>query len=221
MDCHFLLQGIFPTQGLNPCLLHLLYWQVATWEAPFLCYLLLKTAWWNKYCALLNLSQIYSPVFCELLERRDGWHSVYVSIFSASYTADSWVRFNKYCIRYLFLPSVCTSLRAQWKLFDQKTLKLDHKKDSLPLTARTAQQSENRLLRPWWPQLQNSWTSRSLRDFEHSLLCRHRTTPCKSLSLAMPPKTTCTYWFVCIVLNIRLNLTALHGFQWCSVISQT
>ena len=25
--CHFLFQGIFPTQKLNPCLLHLLYWQ--------------------------------------------------------------------------------------------------------------------------------------------------------------------------------------------------
>ena len=25
--CHFLLQGIFSTQGLNPCLLHLLHWQ--------------------------------------------------------------------------------------------------------------------------------------------------------------------------------------------------
>ena len=25
--CHFLLQGIFLTQGLNPCLLHLLHWQ--------------------------------------------------------------------------------------------------------------------------------------------------------------------------------------------------
>ena len=28
MDCHALLQGVFPTQGLNPCLLHLLHWQV-------------------------------------------------------------------------------------------------------------------------------------------------------------------------------------------------
>ena len=27
MGCHFLLQGIFPTQGLNPRLLHLLHWQ--------------------------------------------------------------------------------------------------------------------------------------------------------------------------------------------------
>ena len=28
VDCHFLLQGIFPTQGSNPCLLHLLQRQV-------------------------------------------------------------------------------------------------------------------------------------------------------------------------------------------------
>ena len=28
VGCHFLLQGIFPTWGLNPRLWHLLYWQV-------------------------------------------------------------------------------------------------------------------------------------------------------------------------------------------------
>ena len=27
VGCHFRLQGIFPTQGLNPGLLHLLHWQ--------------------------------------------------------------------------------------------------------------------------------------------------------------------------------------------------
>ena len=27
VGCHFLLQGILLIQGLNPCLLHLLYWQ--------------------------------------------------------------------------------------------------------------------------------------------------------------------------------------------------
>ena len=27
VGCHFLLQGIFPNQGLNPCLLWLLHWQ--------------------------------------------------------------------------------------------------------------------------------------------------------------------------------------------------
>ena len=30
MGCHFLLQGTFPIQGLNPRLLHLLHWQVGS-----------------------------------------------------------------------------------------------------------------------------------------------------------------------------------------------
>ena len=30
LGCHVLLQGIFPTQGLGPCLLHLLYWQAGS-----------------------------------------------------------------------------------------------------------------------------------------------------------------------------------------------
>ena len=30
VGCHFLLWGIFPTQGLNPCLLRLLHWQVGS-----------------------------------------------------------------------------------------------------------------------------------------------------------------------------------------------
>ena len=37
VGCCTLLQGIFPTQGLNQDLLRLLYWQAATsttWEAP-------------------------------------------------------------------------------------------------------------------------------------------------------------------------------------------
>ena len=36
MGCHFLLQGIFPAQGLNPCLLSLLHWQA---DSLPLCYL--------------------------------------------------------------------------------------------------------------------------------------------------------------------------------------
>ena len=30
MGCHFLLQGIFPIEGLNPRLLYLLHWQVGS-----------------------------------------------------------------------------------------------------------------------------------------------------------------------------------------------
>ena len=34
--CHFLLHGVFPTQGLNPCLLCLSFFSTgATWEAPY------------------------------------------------------------------------------------------------------------------------------------------------------------------------------------------
>ena len=32
VDCHFLLQGIFPTQGLNLNLLHLLHWQAVLYH---------------------------------------------------------------------------------------------------------------------------------------------------------------------------------------------
>ena len=31
VSCHFLLQGIFPTQGSNSCLLCLLNWQIGSW----------------------------------------------------------------------------------------------------------------------------------------------------------------------------------------------
>ena len=31
VGCHALLQEIFQTQGKNPCLLHLLYWQAGSW----------------------------------------------------------------------------------------------------------------------------------------------------------------------------------------------
>ena len=36
LGCHFLLKGIFPTQGLNPYFLHLLLWQM---DSLSLCYL--------------------------------------------------------------------------------------------------------------------------------------------------------------------------------------
>ena len=35
MGCHFLLQGIFPTQGSNPCLLRLLHWQVDSFPVTY------------------------------------------------------------------------------------------------------------------------------------------------------------------------------------------
>ena len=37
MGCHFLLQGIFLTQWLNPCFLHLLHWSEFSQSCPTLC----------------------------------------------------------------------------------------------------------------------------------------------------------------------------------------
>ena len=36
LGCHFLLQGLFPTQGLNPSLLGLLHWQVGSLPPHYL-----------------------------------------------------------------------------------------------------------------------------------------------------------------------------------------
>ena len=36
VGCYFLLQGIFPTQGLNPHLLHLLHWQTDSHPLSYL-----------------------------------------------------------------------------------------------------------------------------------------------------------------------------------------
>ena len=36
MGCHLLLQGIFLTQGSNPCLLSFLYWQANSWPLNYL-----------------------------------------------------------------------------------------------------------------------------------------------------------------------------------------
>ena len=70
MGCHFLLQGIFPTQGSKRCHLHLLHWQMyslpncATWEAPDL-FLEGHQPYWIRAPALQShLTFIISFCFC-------------------------------------------------------------------------------------------------------------------------------------------------------------
>ena len=53
VDCHFLLQGIFPTQGSNPvsCMDRQFLYHCSTWEAPRKCMLsqyLLPSLCWRK-----------------------------------------------------------------------------------------------------------------------------------------------------------------------------
>ena len=100
VGCHFLLQGIFPTQGSNPCLLCLLQWQVGSllqashgkppfyeWErqdhgfieiTPLIC----TSALWGQYPILYRpeLPSGY-PVWDGwsrgLLDRGGGEHPIY------------------------------------------------------------------------------------------------------------------------------------------------
>ena len=60
--CHFLLQGIFPTQGSNTLLLHLLYWQVDFLPLRHLGsqHLIFYTRWHLKYMCLLQATACYA-----------------------------------------------------------------------------------------------------------------------------------------------------------------
>ena len=60
VGCHFLLQGIFPTQGSNPHLLYLLHWQAGSLPLRHLG----KKDWRNESFAVRNehvLSVSYGP----------------------------------------------------------------------------------------------------------------------------------------------------------------
>ena len=71
MGCHFLLQGIFLTQGLNPCLLHLQHWQADSLPlAPpgkplytTISVLYLKWIYWNEFKLYYSFLGFYNPKF--------------------------------------------------------------------------------------------------------------------------------------------------------------
>ena len=61
VGCHFLLQGIFLTQGSNPCLLLFLCWQADSLPLPFLgspCCSMQMTDFWTEYGC-----KNYTPIF--------------------------------------------------------------------------------------------------------------------------------------------------------------
>ena len=73
--CHFLLQRIFLTQGSNPCLLHLLHWQVGSLplhhlEGLFLLDLILIGNELSlhfdlgKFCFIINEKAVYLQLLC-------------------------------------------------------------------------------------------------------------------------------------------------------------
>ena len=61
VGCHFQLQGVFLTQGLNPRLLHLLHWQV---DSLPLCHLVRPHLWVAAAAASLQLC----PTLCNPID---------------------------------------------------------------------------------------------------------------------------------------------------------
>ena len=83
--CHFLLQGIFQTQGLNLCFLHLLHWQVGSLAppgSPGHC------SYFTLYSILL-ITKIYQ-YFCLCFTQ--AWLDILISlcILLASQFSESW-----------------------------------------------------------------------------------------------------------------------------------
>ena len=86
VGCHFLLQGIFPAQGSNPSLLHLLHWQAGSlplvpqgkpWEWWWLWQirgqLLLHLTLWQSVLELLD--------FCTILRKPGNCSNTYHTNF--------------------------------------------------------------------------------------------------------------------------------------------
>ena len=74
VGCHALLQGIFPTQGMNPCLFWLLHcWWIlyhwATWEAPYIMirYLYLNVCMHYGYKVYKEIAVKRESVSCSVM----------------------------------------------------------------------------------------------------------------------------------------------------------
>ena len=76
VGCHALLHGIFLTQGLNPCLLHLLHWQVGSLP-------LVTPGKPRKSQTYVSLSPLFLccsqplrqlPITCEVSPVSQAWH---------------------------------------------------------------------------------------------------------------------------------------------------
>ena len=75
--CHFLLQGIFPTQRLNLCLLHLLHWQVDSLHSNHLRNLLQKQQIiiiFGSVPLIQSITALYlTPVLCHWCFLKNGF----------------------------------------------------------------------------------------------------------------------------------------------------
>ena len=80
VDCHFLLKRIFPTQGSNQCLFHLLHWQggfsttVAPGKPLINCTQAIKNSMQNKILIPRTYTRLFFPLTHKL------WHITFKSL---------------------------------------------------------------------------------------------------------------------------------------------
>ena len=81
VGCHFLLQGIFLTQGLNPSLLHLLHWQADSLPLHYLGIPLIHMVNSNferhHHVCLVNIQHVIksSNIVVSILKKRHQWEA--------------------------------------------------------------------------------------------------------------------------------------------------
>ena len=116
MDCHFLLQGIFPTQGLNLSLSCLLHWQLGSLPAeppgkPFLLLVSLQCGCYSVCCCSIGpFSYIHFQKFFLLLCLGDFY---YLSLRSLIYSSTSYsLLFNPVSVFFFFFSSAITFFRS-------------------------------------------------------------------------------------------------------------
>ena len=83
--CHFLLQGIFPTQGSNPHLLHLLHWQEDSLPLNHLTCLQLCSQSFPAAYSCLFLWALGHMCNTSWKGTRDMWSSSFQSLMSMRY----------------------------------------------------------------------------------------------------------------------------------------
>ena len=87
MGCHFLLQGIFPTQGLNLCLLRPLLWQVNSLPLSHLGSSLEYSAVVYIHCTVHYLSRAYLYLMHVVNLTRPTSHAQVITITLLSFTS--------------------------------------------------------------------------------------------------------------------------------------
>ena len=125
--CHFLLQGIFPIQGLNPSLLCLLHWQADTLPLSnlesLLLHLMLKQSSFKSARSDITVVYIYTHTHENI--RKVKWHVKYHIInfwFEQYQNLSLLILLLSHC-----LLKACTILKSLWRLVYESHTKFGSK----------------------------------------------------------------------------------------------